>query len=299
MATIETPGAVEVRSGDLAATLLPHSGMIVIGVRSGEAELLALPRSIDEYLAGGTTGMPLLHPFANRLALDEFEAYGARFDARTAPRDRKGLAIHGTMHGRRFTIERREAIRLTASCKLDAEVTFPFPHRVTVDVIARGRELFVGTFVENTGRRRMPVSFGWHPFFTLPGRPRADWTLRIPACRRAVLNDRLLPTGAIVEQPEDRSPIGDRTYDDHFELGPDRVFEVSDGVHHLRVEFDEHYPFSQIYLPHPDWPVTGDFVCIEPMVAPINALVTERAPTIAPGATYEAAFTIRLTASAT
>lgn len=277
----------------VAATFLPHLGFLGVSVRAGDDELIDMPRSLEEHCAGASTGMPLLHPFANRLSLDQFDAYGNRFDTHTVPRDRNGLAIHGTLHTRRFRVEREEPVRVTASCSIAAEPSFPWDHRVTIAITARGGELAVTTLVENRTRRRMPVSFGWHPFFTLPGGvPRADWILRIPACRRHVLTSRLLPTGERVEQPEDRSPIGDRSYDDHFDLGADRAFELSDGRRTLRITFDEHFPHAQIYLPAPDWPVTGDFVCIEPMVANINALVSETAPVIGPEGTFAATFTV-------
>lgn len=287
------PDRVVVDDGVVAATFLPDPGFVCIGLRTGDDELIAMPRDLDEFRrTGAPTGMPLLHPFANRLSLDQFDAYGTRFDTRAVPRDRTGLAIHGTTHLRRFRVERQEPTRVTASCSIPAEPSFPWDHRVTVAVTARGTDLSITTLVENRTRRRMPVSFGWHPFLTVPGRPRAGWRLRIPACHRHVLNDRLLPTGDRVEQPEDRSPIGTRTYDDHFDLGADRTFEVTDGARTLRIAFDEHYPHAQIYLPAPDWPVAGDFVCIEPMVANTNALVAETAPVVGPEGTFAATFTV-------
>jgi galactose mutarotase-like enzyme len=283
---------VVVDDGRVAATFLPQLGFVGISVRAGDDELLAMPRTLEEHCTGAATGLPLLHPFANRLSLDQFDAFGARFDTRAVPRDRNGLAIHGTMHTRRFRVEREEAVRVTASCTVPAEPAFPWDHRVTVAVTARESELTVTTLVDNRTRRRMPVSFGWHPFFTLPGTPREEWVLRLPACRRHVLNHRMLPTGERVDQPEDCSPIGTRTYDDHFDLGADRTFELSDGSRTLRITFDEHYPHAQIYLPGPDWPLTGDFVCIEPMVASTNALVAETAPVVGPEGTFAAAFTV-------
>jgi galactose mutarotase-like enzyme len=290
--------AAELRVGDLTATFLPSSGMVGTSLRRGDDELLAMPRGLEEYAEGAATGMPLLHPYANRLARDEFDAYGAHFDLRGAPRDRHGLPIHGTMHGRPFTVESSTASTLVAAAEYDAPEllrAFPFPHTIRVTVTVDAASLRVTTAVDNRGGRPMPVSFGWHPFFTLPTRPRNAWILRIPACRRHVLDEALIPTGETVEQPEDCSPIGDRTYDDHFDLGADRRFELSHTDRTLIIDFGEQYSHAQIYVPGPEWPLTGDFACIEPMVANTNALVTATAPTVAPGATFTATFTITVT----
>jgi aldose 1-epimerase len=283
----------------LRAEFLLDAGMLGVSLRSDADELLAQPRSVDDYIAGGSTGMPLLHPYANRLSRHEFDAYGVHFDARGTARDRNDLPIHGTMHGRPFELDEVHVHEGQALCATTFAFTapellrsFPFPHTIEIIVALRDARLTVQTVVHNHGDRPMPVSFGWHPFFTLPSRPRADWVLRLPACRRHVLDDRLIPTGATVEQAEDRSPIGDRVYDDHFDLGADRVFEVSDADTTLRIELDDHYAHAQVYLPHPDWPLPGDFVCIEPMVASTNALVTEAAATVAPGDRYAATFTV-------
>ena len=298
-----TDGHVELilrQSGpNLRADFFVDLGMVCTHLGGADGSFLALPRELDAYVAGAATGMPLLHPYANRLSADEFDAYGAHFDARDTPHDRHGLPIHGTMFDRPFTVEglsvrdrRAGAITTAAYAAPELLRAFPFAHTVRLMVFLDGPTLRVTTEVHNDGDRPMPVSFGWHPFFTLPSRPLADWVLRLPACRRHVLDDRLLPTGETVDQPEDRSPIGDRTYDDHFDLGADRTFEISADARTLRVDFDEHYPHAQIYLPGPDALLTGDFVCIEPMVANTNALVTESAPTVRPGEDFAATFSV-------
>jgi aldose 1-epimerase len=287
--------ALELRADALSAAFLPACGMLGVSLQAAGDELVAMPRSVEDYRAGGTTGMPLLHPWANRLAVDEFDAYGVHFDATGTSRDRNGLAIHGTMQGRPFAIDATTSTSVNASCTVDRVASFPFAHQVAIAVVLTPAAIAVTTTVRNDGDQPMPVSFGWHPFFTLPARPRSEWTLRIPACRRHVLDAQMLPTGATVDQPEDRSPIGARTYDDHFTLGADRVFEIVSAERGLRVEFDEPYPHAQIYLPGASASLTGDFVCIEPMVASTNALVTETAPTIAPGEQYAATFTVSVT----
>ena len=43
------------------------------------------------------------------------------------------------------------------------------------------QRLTLETTVIPTGRRRVPIAFGWHPYLQLPGTPRRRWQLRLPA----------------------------------------------------------------------------------------------------------------------
>ena len=53
----------------------------------------------------------------------------------------------------------------------------------------------------------VPVSFGFHPYFALPGDARERWRIRLPVRRRIVLDARAIPTGVHepVEPYEGRS----------------------------------------------------------------------------------------------
>ncbi len=59
---------------------------------------------------------------------------------------------------------------LRASIVVDAPA-FPFPHRIEVTAIAREPTLRIDTTIVPTGRRAVPVAFGWHPYLRLPGAP--------------------------------------------------------------------------------------------------------------------------------
>lgn len=75
---------------------------------------------------------------------------------------------------------RGSTARLTTSLAVDAPA-FPFPHRIEVAVSAREDRLVIDTTIVPTGRRRVPVAFGWHPYLRVPGAPRSRWQLRLPA----------------------------------------------------------------------------------------------------------------------
>jgi aldose 1-epimerase len=58
------------------------------------------------------------------------------------------------------------------------------------------RQAFRSTYeVQNTGSRTAPVSFGWHPYFTLNDEPVDQLTIDLPAAKQVLLDDNLLPVG--------------------------------------------------------------------------------------------------------
>jgi len=116
----------------------------------------------------------------------------------------------------------------------------------------------------------VPLSFGFHPWFRLPGVPRGDWDIELPDRDELVLDERQLPTGATVRRPRERSPLGERTFDDLFRpLAVPARFALAGGGRRIVVEVGSGYRYAQVFAP-PD----ADVVCFEPMTAPVDALAT-------------------------
>jgi aldose 1-epimerase len=259
-------------------------------------EYVTWPRTITQFRGGAATAVPPVHPWANRLGCWSYEACGTRVDLAglDLPTDPNGLPIHGNLFGTSFDVVRREASRLTAHFDYGAHAeklrAFPFPHVLTIDArLDADRGLTVRTAVRATGATPVPVSFGWHPYLRLPHGGRAGWELRWPECEHVEVDDRLIPTGTRIAQPAERAPIGRRTFDDHYALGPDRTFSVAAEGRTLTLEFDANYPFALLFAPP-----KRQIVAIEPMTAEIDALGRGTAPTVAPGEEFGAAFTIRV-----
>jgi aldose 1-epimerase len=288
--------AITVEAGELSASFLPDVGMTGVSLRWRRREYLAVPGGIRQLRTGATAGLPLLAPWANRLASRRYRAAGVTVDLEGLPLgvDANGLPIHGLLVGAPgWSVDRvdaqRGAARLRASIDVDAPA-FPFPHRIVVGVTARDGELGVETSVVPTGRRRVPVAFGWHPYLRLPGVPRAQWQLRMPARRHLTLDSFGIPTGGEVAERAEASPIDRRTFDDLYALGRDRrlAFAADDGPS-IELRSDSAYPYAQVWVP-----AGRRFAALEPMVAPTNALVTGSAPLVEPGDSYTARFTLVL-----
>jgi aldose 1-epimerase len=285
---------VILRSGDLSATFLPGLGLTGVSLRYRGGEYLAVPGGLDTLRSGGSAGIPLLAPWANRLAERRYRAAGVSVDLKglRLGTDANGLPIHGLLLGRsRWRLgriaTRGDAAGLDASIDVDAPA-FPFPHRIDVRVRARDARLTVDTAVVPTGRRRVPVAFGWHPYLRVPGTPRARWRLRLPAREHRGLDARGIPTGSSAREASEAQPIGRRTFDDLYGLARDRTlaFEGEDG-RAVAMRCVSGYPLGQVWVP-----AGRPFGALEPMTAPTNALVEGTAPLVPPGEAFTARFAL-------
>ena len=190
------------RSGPLRATFVPGVGMTGVSLRRDGHEHLALPGGVAALRAGHTGGLPLLAPWANRLAARRYTAAGVDVDLRRLRlhTDDNGLPIHGLLVGWpewevTGTRARGDVAHLVATTIVDAKA-FPFPHLLEVAVALHDDRLVIDTLLVPTGDRKVPVAFGWHPYLRVPGTPRAQWSLRLPAREHLDLDDRGIPTGA-------------------------------------------------------------------------------------------------------
>jgi galactose mutarotase-like enzyme len=150
--------------------------------------------------------------------------------------------------------------------------TFPFPHRLELAIELAPERLSVRLEVIPTGSEAVPISFGFHPYLRCD---RHDAEIELPVRRRALLDERGLPTGEHEEVGPGalNGPLGERTFDDCFdELAADPVFSVSDAQRTISIEFvggaaGRAWPVAQVYAPE-----GSDFICFEPMTAPVDAL---------------------------
>lgn len=286
--------ALELRSGGLRATFVPGVGMTGVSLRLDRREYLALPGGVAAVRAGHTSGLPLLAPWANRLASRRYRAAGIDIDLRRKRlhTDDHGLPIHGLLVGWpewevTSTSARRTVARLAATTIVDAPA-FPFPHLIELEVTALDEQLTIATTVVPTADREVPVAFGWHPYLRVPGTPRSRWTLQLPARRHLDLDDQGIPTGTSTREPAERALLGRRTFDDLYGLGRDRRLGLvgEDGAS-IAVEGDPHFPFAQVWVP-----AGKSFAALEPMAAPTNALVEGTTHLVAPGDAFTARFTL-------
>jgi len=261
-------------------------------------ELLRRVEGLEASAAkGSTAGIPLLHPWANRLSGLSYRAAGRdvtldpaspllRFDA-------SGLPIHGVPWSRlAWEVTAASADRMTARLDWDRHellAVFPFPHRLDMTVSLDPGGLTIETTLTAGAEGPVPVAFGFHPYAGIPGRPRDEWRLELPAMRRLALDARGIPTGGEEAFGALESPLAERAFDDGFALAsqPARL-SISGGGLRIAVGFLSGFPFAQVYAPPGD-----DFIALEPMTAPTDALTSGRGlRLVEAGGRFDASFRV-------
>jgi galactose mutarotase-like enzyme len=145
---------------------------------------------------------------------------------------------------------------------------FPFRHRVEIEIGLDERGVSATTTVTATGKEAVPIAFGFHPYLQIPGRPRAEWTVSLPVRRRLLLDSKGIPTGDTELVEPIHGAIGERTWDDGFDrIDTPARFELHGGRRTIALEYADGYPVAQIFAPPGQ-----DYICVEPMTAPTNAL---------------------------
>ena len=266
-------------AGTLEATFAVGAGMVGCSLRHEGAELLDPRGGVAKYArSGATMGIPLLHPWANRLAGFRYQIGGRSValdvGAGVLHLDEHRLPIHGLLPGRsRFVVTGEEATaehaRLEARLDFSPDpallAAFPFPHELLLGVTLRDDALELATTVTPSTDVAVPVAFGFHPYFRLPDVPRPEWWVEMPVREQLVLDADMIPTGTRRAVAIPPGPLGDRTYDDAF-LAPSH-FAMEGGGRRVEVHFVRGYPFAQVFAPP-----GASFICFEPMTAPANAL---------------------------
>lgn len=292
---------------DVEAAFVLEAGMVGCSLRHRGEELLGRRSGLRGYVAKRLTmGIPLLHPWANRLACVRFRAAGRDvvLGSPSPPLrvDDNGLPMHGLLAGARgWRLRRHEPLedgglldaRFDFSADAELIAAFPFPHELTYQATLRRRTLTIATTVRASGEAPVPICFGYHPYFRLPGVDRSEWEIEIPVRRRLALDRQGLPTGEREATRVQGGRLGSRTFDDAYEAPDGRApFVLAGGGRRIEVSFLEGYQYAQVYAPADD-----DVVAFEPMTSPTNALVTggPDLQLLAPGDMYRAAFSITVT----
>jgi galactose mutarotase-like enzyme len=284
---------------ELAA--VPDAGMVGCSLRHRGEELLGQRGGLRTYVAERSTmGIPLLHPWANRIARRQFLTAGREVDLSARPSltslDPHGLPIHGLLAAAGgWSVEQHEETpngpRLVANFDFGAHedlmTVFPFPHQLRTEAGIADHTLTITTTVHASGDVAVPISFGYHPYFRLPDVERSAWIVEMPVSERVVLDSGELPTGELEKADVPAGPLGAKTFDDGF-VAPVEPFALEGGGRRIEVSFQRGYPYAQVYAPDDD-----DVIAFEPMTAQTNALISGRdLKLIEPGESYEAIFSI-------
>jgi aldose 1-epimerase len=287
----------------VTAAFVPGAGLVGVSMTLDGVELLARRHGLAGYLERASTfGIPLLAPWANRLADPRQTVGDVSWEVRAGDPavhvDEYGQPIHGLSAGaREWEVEdvgatERSAwirARLRVDERLARFAGFPFAHDLVVEVSLQGCRLRVTTALTATGDGAVPVAFGWHPWFEFPDVPRAEWELHVPFSRRAVLGATKIPTGEVVVDPVPAGPLGSSVLDDvYLEVADGTVASVRAGSRGVDVTYVAGYDVGVVFAP-----AELEIVCLEPMTAPTDPFSGRFPLRLAqPGETVDAVFEV-------
>lgn len=290
--------SIEISSSQLTAKFVPGAAMLCSSLRHEGDELLAQRSGVDAYAErGATMGIPLLYPWANRLAGASYPVDGGEVELpRSTPPlkfDANGLPIHGVLPSCldwELIDDARDALRARLRWEGGELLEiFPFAHTLELHARVAGAELTIETSVHADSGVAVPVAFGFHPYLTIPDSDRGAWEIELPAREHLLLDERMIPTGASEPYERRRFALGDSGWDDAFAgLIEPPIFSLTGAGRRIELQFLNGYSYAQVYSPAGE-----SFICFEPMTAPANALRSgDGLRQVEPGETFRAAFAI-------
>ncbi|MFT6563333.1 MAG: galactose mutarotase-like enzyme [Actinomycetes bacterium] len=299
---------------DLVVSFIPGAGMVGSSILHRGKEILGMRGGLGAYLESGKTfGIPLLAPWANRLSANNFDGQTLVTEGTPGVRlDAGGLPIHGLLSGcPDWKITRSDVVTdgpgagVHLSADLDFAATrpefpaFPFPHKLTVSIHLYEATVAITTAVTATSDQKVPVAFGWHPYFAPPGGDRQGWTVAKPFTHHVELSDRTIPTGEVIREPVEVDVLGDpasggMTLDDLYcEVPEGTEAFIEGGSRRITLSYDHGYPYAVLFAP-----ADQALVAIEPMSAPTDPLAGYfPIRVVEPGQTFAATYSITITDS--
>jgi aldose 1-epimerase len=287
-------------AGNLEAVFLPAHGMLGASLRHKGVEILGRVEDLEAAAArGSSAGIPLLHPWANRLAEPRYRVLGREVvldvSSPLLHLDEHGLPMHGVPWSLLpwvLTEARQDfvAARLEWSTG-DLLTIFPFRHRLELAATIRPNGLALETTLVASSDGPVPVSFGFHPYLALPELSRAKWHLELPAMRKLVLDGRGIPTGDEDPFGGFSARLGKSSFDDGFALMEERTsFSITGATRRLSVDLLEGYRYAQVFAPK-----DKNYIALEPMTAPASALTSNQGlRVVGPGDRFRTVFRIRI-----
>lgn len=298
-------------------SIVPSGGNIAYEMSVNGQNILYFPYSdVSEYLKKpALSGIPFLAPWANRLDQTAFWANGIKYEFNMGLGNVHGpIPIHGLLSSSSYwqvTEVKADDKSAHVTSRLDfykyPELMAQWPIAHSYEMTYRLSEgvLEVQTTVSNLSAQPMPVSIGFHPYFRIPGIHRDDWVGRIPARKRVITDNRLIPTGQYKPMDlDDPLLLEGRTLDDGFtdlirEDDGRAHFSILSNGKQVEVMFGPKYQAAVVWEPKTADGKPQDFICFEPMAGitdAVNLFHQGKYPelqSVAPGGAWTESFWIR------
>ena len=240
-----------IQFGDVAAKIAPARGAIITSLVIGGKEVLYLDRETFADPAKNIRGgIPVLFPFAGKLNGGIFQAAGTKMNQHGFGRNLPWQIVE----------QRPELVRvaLLAGKETLSQYPYKFVAEQSAMILPQGFQLEL--LVCNMDTKPLPISPGWHPYFSCPADQKEEITTRAPGLDIAQFSSVKEFDFGITAPQNGRA-----------EFGMPRLGRVA-------LSFNPRMRHLQF------WSQVGkDFVCLEPFTGPNNAINTDQRVDIPPG----------------
>lgn len=198
-----------------------------------------------------------LSPFVCRMNLGKYQWNDDQFQVEKFFLGKQ--AIHGIVYDAEYQVQAKFADENSASVELyysypGYEKGYPFPYLIQILwKLEKGNKLSVTTTITNASPAAIPISDGWHPYFTL-GDTVNNYTLQFDSHQQVEFDAELLPTGKLFsdERFTKGTLLNDTFLDNCFLL--DKTVSAPKCLLHnknltLIIEPSAGYPYLQLYTP--------------------------------------------------
>ena len=168
-------------------------------------------------------------------------------------------AIHGIVYDAEYQVQAKYADQDSASVELyyaypGYEKGYPFPYLIQILwKLEKGNKLSVTTTITNASPAAIPISDGWHPYFTL-GDTVNNYSLQFDSHQQIEFDTELIPTGKLIsdERFTKGKIMNDIFLDNCYLL--DKTIDapkctLSNKNLTLIIEPSASYPYLQLYTP--------------------------------------------------
>ncbi|CAM3990750.1 aldose 1-epimerase [Deinococcus marmoris] len=215
-----------VSSGAMTLEVLPDLGASVLNLRAASGRPVLRAVDVADVKTSSQCASFLLIPFSNRIRDAHFPFEGQ--DVQLAPNTKNGLAQHGDVRNRPWTVTRASDSHLI--CDFDSrkfsDTNWPWAFTARVEYRLHGPHLDTTITLTNADTQDMPAGIGMHPYFERL-QDDIDPALEFDAPLTYDTDERQLTVGGSREVRPDEdfhtpTPVGSRQVD--------RTYTAWDGV---------------------------------------------------------------------
>ena len=194
MAPPPTGQQFEISRGDQRATVVEVGG----GIRAYHlGDWAVLDGYARDARCDGGRGQPLL-PWPNRLEDGRYTFAGRELRLPVDEFERSN-AIHGLARWSNWSALDQRPDRVALGLTLYPRPGYPFTLEVRLEYALDEAGLRVRTTATNVGTEALPFGVGYHPYLSVGSARIDEDELRLPARQSLVTNERMLPTGDVVD----------------------------------------------------------------------------------------------------